>query len=126
MKTCTIKPAVNQVESHPFLPQTKELAWLTANGIVMTAYSPLGSPDRPARLVEEADPAPLHDETVLAIAAKHGKEAAQVLIRWQVQRGAFFFFYARTPILKVHAHTFFSLPLPLCTTTSQRRRCGHP
>jgi len=88
-KTCTIKPAVNQVESHPFLTQAKELAWLTANGIVMTAYSPLGSPDRPARLVEEADPAPLHDETVIAIAAKHKKEAAQVLIRWQVQRGAF-------------------------------------
>ena len=54
---------------------------------MLTAYSPLGSPDRPARLIEEADPAPLHDASVLAIAAKHGKEPAQVLIRWQVQRG---------------------------------------
>ena len=39
LKTCAIKPAVNQVESHPFLSQAKELAWLTAQGIVMTAYS---------------------------------------------------------------------------------------
>jgi alcohol dehydrogenase (NADP+) len=87
LKTCTIRPAVNQVESHPFLSQRKELAWAQAHGIVVTAYSPLGSPDRPARLVAEGDPAPLFDETVLAIAAKHGRGAAQVLIRWQVQRG---------------------------------------
>ena len=129
LKTCAIKPAVNQVESHPFLSQAKELAWLTAQGIVMTAYScvggkgqegrctppaqakcahshppthprthapccalcapgrPLGSPDRPARLVEEGDPAPLHDDVIKAIAAKHSVEPAQVLIRWQMQRG---------------------------------------
>ena len=87
LKTCTIKPAVNQVESHPFLSQAKELAWLTAQGIVLTAYSPLGSPDRPARLQEEGDPAPLHDDTIKAIAAKHSVEPAQVLIRWQTQRG---------------------------------------
>jgi diketogulonate reductase-like aldo/keto reductase len=49
--------------------------------------SPLGSPDRPARLVEEGDPAPLHDDTIKAIAAKHAVEPAQVLIAWQVQRG---------------------------------------
>ena len=87
LKTCAIRPAVNQIESHPFLSQAKEVAWATAQGIVTTAYSPLGSPDRPARLIAEGDPAPLHDETVLAIAAKHGREAAQVLLRWQVQRG---------------------------------------
>lgn len=87
LKTARIRPAVNQCESHPFLAQAKEIAWLKAHGIAFTAYSPLGSPDRPARLIEESDPAPLHEPAVLAIAAKHGKEPAQVLIRWQVQRG---------------------------------------
>lgn len=87
LTTARIVPAVNQVESHPFLSQSKELAWLTAKGIVLTAYSPLGSPDRPARLIEDADPTPLHDAVVGAIAAKHGVDAARVLIRWQVQRG---------------------------------------
>lgn len=82
-----VKPAVNQVESHPFLAQNELKAWCDAHGIVLTAYSPLGSPDRPARLVEDGDPAPLHDETVKAIAAKTGKSPAQVLIHWAVQRG---------------------------------------
>ncbi len=48
---------------------------------------PLGSPDRPARLVEEGDPAPMHHDAIKAIAAKHKVEPAQVLIRWQMQRG---------------------------------------
>ncbi len=87
LATARIAPAVNQVESHPFLAQNELLAWATKRGIVITAYSPLGSPDRPARLIEEADPAPMHDETILAIAAKHGVDAARVLIRWQMQRG---------------------------------------
>lgn len=87
LKTARVLPAVTQVESHPYLPQTAELAFARTHGIVMTAYSPLGSPDRPARLIEEGDPAPMHDPAVLAIAAKHGKSAAQVLIRWQAQRG---------------------------------------
>lgn len=82
-----IKPAVNQVECHPFLSQSKLKAWMEARGMVLTAYSPLGSPDRPARLIDEADPAPLHEPVIGKIAAKHGKSTAQVLIRWQVQRG---------------------------------------
>jgi diketogulonate reductase-like aldo/keto reductase len=87
LEVAAIKPAVNQVEAHPFLAQGKLVAWSAARGIVTTAYSPLGSPDRPPRLISEGDPAPLHDETVLAIAAKHKRTAAQVLLRWQLQRG---------------------------------------
>jgi alcohol dehydrogenase (NADP+) len=82
-----IKPAVNQVESHPFLAQSKLLDFCTRHHIVLTAYSPLGSPDRPSRLVEDADPTPLLDETVIAIASKHHIYPAQVLLRWGVQRG---------------------------------------
>jgi diketogulonate reductase-like aldo/keto reductase len=57
LKVCTIPPAVNQCESHPFLSQTKEIAWLKKHNIAFTSYSPLGSPDRPPRLIEEGDPA---------------------------------------------------------------------
>jgi alcohol dehydrogenase (NADP+) len=84
---CRIRPAVNQVESHPFCAQTRLIEWCAKRGIVTTAFSPLGSPARPARLVSEGDPTPLFHETVLAIAARLGKSAAQVLIKWQLQRG---------------------------------------
>lgn len=82
-----IKPANNQVELHPFLAQNELLAFCAANGVTVTAFSPLGSPARPVRMQLETDPAPMHDETVKAVAAAHGKNAAQVLIRWAIQRG---------------------------------------
>jgi alcohol dehydrogenase (NADP+) len=87
LKDARIAPAVNQVESHPFLAQTKLKAWCERHNIVLTAYSPLGSPDRPARLVEEGDPAPLFDPVVTSLATKYNKSTAQILIRWAIQRG---------------------------------------
>lgn len=82
-----IPPAVNQVELHPYLQQTAMVEWCRAHGIVVTAYSPLGSPDRPARLISEDDPVPLANEVIVRIAAAHGVTPAQVLIRWAIQRG---------------------------------------
>ena len=82
-----VKPANNQVELHPFMCQAELLAYCAAHGITVTAFSPLGSPARPARMQTESDPAPMHDESVKAVAAAHGKNAAQVLIRWAIQRG---------------------------------------
>jgi alcohol dehydrogenase (NADP+) len=73
-----IKPAVVQVESHPYLPQTELLEFCRSKGIVLLAFAPLGHGIRPG---------PLEDPTVLAIAQQTALTPAQVLLAWGIQRG---------------------------------------
>jgi alcohol dehydrogenase (NADP+) len=73
-----IKPAVVQVESHPYLPETELLQFCKEKGVVFLAFAPLGHGMRPGLL---------EDPVISAIAAQVGKTTAQVLLAWAVQRG---------------------------------------
>ncbi|MFB9378410.1 aldo/keto reductase [Kineococcus gynurae] len=71
-----IVPAVNQVELHPWLQQEDLRAFHAEHGIVTEAWSPIG---------QGGDL--LQDSTIGEIAAAHGKEPAQVVLRWHLQLG---------------------------------------
>ncbi|KJH41801.1 oxidoreductase, aldo/keto reductase family protein [Dictyocaulus viviparus] len=81
----TIKPAVLQVELHPYFQQTKLRAFCKEKGIAVTAYSSLGNPGS-AFFRKPGDPNILTEPIVKKIAAQHGKTPAQVVLRWAVQQ----------------------------------------
>ncbi|XP_062047174.1 aldo-keto reductase family 1 member A1 isoform X1 [Lepus europaeus] len=84
LSVASVRPAVLQVECHPYLAQNELIAHCQARGLEVTAYSPLGSSDRAWRDPEE--PVLLEEPVVLALAEKYGRSPAQILLRWQVQR----------------------------------------
>jgi alcohol dehydrogenase (NADP+) len=96
-----IKPAVVQVEAHPYLPETELLEFCKEKGITFLAFAPLGHGMRPG---------PLEDPVVLAIAARIGKSPAQVLLAWALQRGTALL---TTPRTAARARENFDIsPLP--------------
>lgn len=79
--------AANQVEMHPYLAQDELVSRCAARGVHVTAYSPLGSPDRPDGLKKAGEPNLLEHPVVSEVAAAKGVSAAQVLLAWAIQRG---------------------------------------
>lgn len=71
---------VGQVEGHPYLAQVELLAHCRDRGLVMTAYSPLGSPDRAWKHPDE--PVLLTEPVIAALAEKYKKSPAQIILRW--------------------------------------------
>jgi diketogulonate reductase-like aldo/keto reductase len=69
-----VLPIVNQVELHVFLQQPELVKYCRDNGIVVEAYSPL------------AHGTPMDNPVIAAIAKKHGKTYAQIMLRWCLER----------------------------------------
>jgi diketogulonate reductase-like aldo/keto reductase len=76
-----IKPAVVQVESHPYLPEWDLLEFCREQGIVLLAFAALG---------HAMEPRVLEDPVLAAIAQRVHKTPAQVALAWAVQRGTAF------------------------------------
>ena len=96
-ESARIKPAVVQVESHPYLPESELLAFCKEKGIVLLAFAPLGHGMKPGLL---------EDPVISAIATRVGKTAAQVLLAWAVQRGTA---VLTTPRSAARAHENFDI-----------------
>ncbi|KAG5683451.1 hypothetical protein PVAND_012730 [Polypedilum vanderplanki] len=84
-KNARIQPVTNQVECNPYLLNKELSDFCKSKNIVITAYSPLGSPGRPWATPD--DRVLLKEPKLLEIAQKHNKTPAQILIRYQIQRG---------------------------------------
>lgn len=78
-------PEMNQVELHPFLQQEKLVKFCQEHGILITAYSPLGSPDSRAER-HKNDPKLLENVVVKEIAQRHKASEGQILIAWSIAR----------------------------------------
>ena len=75
LKVAEHKPVLNQIELHPWLTQEKTLEYDSAHSIVTQAWSPLAR----GKILEE--------QSLAALAEKHGKSVAQIVLRWHIQRG---------------------------------------
>ncbi|MEO1635275.1 MAG: aldo/keto reductase [Cyanobacteria bacterium J06631_9] len=82
-----VVPAINQVELHPYNPQPELKQYCKEKGIRLTAYSPLGSSDRPDTMKAKDEPPLLENEAVISTAAVEGISPAQLLIAWAIDRG---------------------------------------
>jgi 2,5-diketo-D-gluconate reductase A len=79
-----VRPAVNQIEIHPYLLNEETRAYNTANEIANEAYSPIAQGEV------------LTDPAIEAVAREVGKTPAQVVLRWHIQRGDIIFPKSKT------------------------------
>lgn len=87
MSYANIKPAMLQIESHPYLTQEPLIKLCQNYGIPVTAFSPLGALSYLELDMAGANESVLEQAVVKAAAERLGKTPAQVVLRWGVQRG---------------------------------------
>lgn len=73
----SVKPAVNQIETHPFHQQIETQQFLQKHGVQIESWGPFA----------EGKNNIFHHEVLRSIAARHGRSVAQVILRWLTQRG---------------------------------------
>ncbi|ETS83972.1 hypothetical protein PFICI_05848 [Pestalotiopsis fici W106-1] len=79
LETAKTKPAVNQIELHPYLPRAELVDFCQSQGITVEAFAPLTP-------LTKASPGPI-DNVVQRLAAKYSITESAVLLRWHVERG---------------------------------------
>ncbi len=77
INNCTIKPAVHQIETHPFYPEHDLKALGEKYGTIVESWFPLGGIENKGKL--------LNNEIIKEIAEEQGKTTAQVILRWHIQ-----------------------------------------
>jgi len=76
-------PAVNQIELHPYFQQPEVHAFDTEHGILTQAWSPIGG----ITSYRDSEKRSFDEPVILAIGEAYGKSAAQVMLRWHIQKG---------------------------------------
>ena len=76
-----VRPLVNQIEAHPYLPQNEMIKFANLVNVSVQAYSPLGG------LLQSGERGLFVDPIIRAVAAANKKTEAEVLLRWSIQRG---------------------------------------
>ncbi len=74
---CEVKPVVNQIEVHPSFQQSDALIWAGKYGVAVEAWSPMG----------RGQDGLFDNPTLKAISEKYGKSTAQIMLKWNIQRG---------------------------------------
>lgn len=77
LKHATVKPAVNQIELHPYFTQQKLRNYCSDRDIQVESWSPIGG----------SKGSLLQDPLLIEIGKRHGKSPAQIVIRWHIQNG---------------------------------------
>lgn len=87
MASSDVPPSVLQIELHPYLCQEKLLRFCRESQIHVTGFSPLGALSYFSIGMAKEGESVLEQEVVQQIAERHGRSAAQVVLRWGIQRG---------------------------------------
>ena len=94
LSNCRIKPVNNQIELHPWLDQPASVNFLLENDISVTSFMSLG---RIERTLDQNGKTLVDEAVIQEIAKNHEKTPAQVLLRYQLQRGVLVIPKSATP-----------------------------